>query len=146
MTHRRVVVDGVVRAAGGVVCRPGPDGTEVLVVHRPRRHDWSFPKGHLQPGENDQTAALREVEEETGHRCRPVRELGETRYLVDGRPKAVRYWLMHPDLGPDGSASDGCPDGDEVDETRWIPVIDALDLLTHALDRDLLSAAGLESS
>ena len=50
-------------AAGAVVVRKGP---EVLLVHRPKYDDWSFPKGKLDPGEHATTAAVREVAEETG--------------------------------------------------------------------------------
>ena len=63
-------------AAGAVVCRRSDGGSEVLVVHRPKYDDWSFPKGKLDPGEHLLAATLREVEEETGlnvrlvHRCR----------------------------------------------------------------------------
>ena len=57
----------VVRAAGGVVWRRGPDGLEVLLIHRPRYGDWSFPKGKANDdAESDEDTALREVEEEVG--------------------------------------------------------------------------------
>ena len=58
-----------IRASGGVVLRDGPNGPEVLVVHRPRYDDWSLPKGKREPGETDEQCAVREVEEETGVRC-----------------------------------------------------------------------------
>ena len=69
-----------VKAAGGVVWRRGPGGIEVAVAHRPHRRDWSLPKGKLDPGETWQQAALREVEEEIGFRCRLGRELSQTEY------------------------------------------------------------------
>ena len=47
----------------------GP-GRTVLLVHRPKYDDWSFPKGKLDPGERAAAAAVREVEEETGLRVR----------------------------------------------------------------------------
>src|SRR4051812_49902900 len=59
-----------VKASGGVVWRRGERGVEVVVVHRPRYDDWSLPKGKLDPGEGWEQAALREVEEEVGLRCR----------------------------------------------------------------------------
>jgi 8-oxo-dGTP pyrophosphatase MutT (NUDIX family) len=47
-----------VRAAGGIVLRgDGPDRS-VALVHRPRYDDWSFPKGKLDDGEDEATAAL----------------------------------------------------------------------------------------
>jgi 8-oxo-dGTP pyrophosphatase MutT (NUDIX family) len=66
-----MAVNGVVRAAGGVVVRSRPDGAfEVAVVHRPAYDDWTLPKGKLQAGEREEHTALREVEEETGMRSR----------------------------------------------------------------------------
>jgi 8-oxo-dGTP pyrophosphatase MutT (NUDIX family) len=59
----------LIRAAGGVLIRPGGSGVEVLVVHRPKYDDWTFPKGKADRGESDEKCALREVEEETGLRC-----------------------------------------------------------------------------
>jgi len=48
-----------VRAAGGLVVRG--DG-KVLLVHRPKYDDWTFPKGKCDAGESDEACALREVE------------------------------------------------------------------------------------
>ena len=73
--------DAHVRAAGGVVVAARGDGVEeILIVHRPAYDDWSFPKGKCEPGESEEEAAVREVEEETGLRCRLERELATTRY------------------------------------------------------------------
>src|SRR5437660_9288690 len=85
-----------VRAAGGVVWRRDDNGVvEVVLVHRPQYDDWSLPKGKLDPGESDEEAALREVEEETGLRGRLETELSSTRYKDRyGRDKIVRYWSM----------------------------------------------------
>jgi 8-oxo-dGTP pyrophosphatase MutT (NUDIX family) len=124
-----------VRAAGGVVWRRGADGAvEVLVVHRPKYDDWSFPKGKLDPGETEEECALREVDEETGLRCELGEELPTTMYVDrKGRPKRVRYWAM--------TVSDGAfTPNDEVDEVRWLPPAEASRLLTYARDGEVLSA------
>ncbi len=77
-----------VRAAGGVVVRERGGHREVLVVHRPRYDDWTLPKGKAKAGETDEECALREVEEETGLRCRLERELGSVSYIdARGRPE-----------------------------------------------------------
>jgi 8-oxo-dGTP diphosphatase len=115
-----------VHAAGGVVLRDG----RLAVVHRPRYDDWSLPKGKLDPDESFEDAALREVEEETGLRCRLVRELPAVEYEVRGRPKLVRYWAME--------VSDETPfvPNEEVDEVRWLEPQEALALLTYDRDRE----------
>jgi 8-oxo-dGTP diphosphatase len=123
-----------IQAAGGVVVRGG----EVALVHRQRYDDWTLPKGKLEPGESSDEAALREVEEETGLRCRLVRELAPVRYRDNkDRPKVVRYWLMEVVSDP------GFPPNDEVDELRWVPSEQALELLTYDRDREVVSAAEL---
>ena len=119
-----------VDAAGGVVERDG----RVLLVHRPRYDDWTFPKGKLDPGESFEDAALREVEEETGVRCTLERELPSSTYEVNGRPKLVRYWLMAPD------AELGFAPNDETDDIRWVTPDEARALLTYDRDRDVLAA------
>jgi 8-oxo-dGTP diphosphatase len=115
-----------VQAAGGVVLRDG----RVAVVHRPKYDDWSLPKGKLDPGESFEDAALREVEEETGLRCRLVRELPAVEYEVRGRPKLVRYWAMEVE-----DETSFVP-GDEVDEVRWLEPAEALALLSYDRDRE----------
>jgi 8-oxo-dGTP pyrophosphatase MutT (NUDIX family) len=117
----------VIRAAGGIVMRDGA----VLLVHRPRYDDWSFPKGKLDAGESWEDAAVREVEEETGLRCPIGDEVGRTHYEVAGEPKEVRYYAMASDEEPHAQ--------NEVDEVRFVPVGEALELLTQGWDRDLLS-------
>jgi 8-oxo-dGTP diphosphatase len=121
-----------VHAAGGVVI--DRDG-QVVLVHRPRYDDWAFPKGKLDPGESFEDAALREVEEETGLRCRLVRELPSSEYHDNkGRSKVVRYWLMEVE------DEVGFVPNDEVDELRRLPLDDALALLTYDRDHDVLMA------
>jgi len=122
-----------IRAAGGVVF---DDAGRVAVVHRPRHGDWSLPKGKLDEGEGWEAAALREVQEECGLRCRLESELPTSDYRVGGRPKRVRWWRMSvvEDLG-------FAPADDEVDELRWLAPAEAEALLTYAGDRRLVRLA-----
>ena len=126
----------MVEAAGGVVWRLTRDGlVEVLLIHRPLQDDWSFPKGKLDPGEDHLTAAVREVEEETGLRCRTLDELPETRYVDrHGRPKRVRYWSMEVE------AELGFVPNDEVDDLCWLSRDDARERLSYVPDREVLDA------
>jgi 8-oxo-dGTP diphosphatase len=123
----------IVRAAGGLVWRRAADGpVEIVLVHRPAYDDWSFPKGKLLHGETEPNAALREVEEETGLRCRLTREVGITAYRDSrGRSKTVRYWEMGPVGGVLAPAN-------EIDDVRWVALGDAFGELTYARDRELL--------
>jgi 8-oxo-dGTP diphosphatase len=127
-------VKPLVRAAGGVVTRAGSvGGPEILLVHRPKYDDWSLPKGKLERGEREEDAARREVAEETGYECRLLEELGVRRYEDrHGRPKQVRYWHMQPITAEVFTPSD------EVDEIRWLPVDEAVTLLTYEGDRRLI--------
>lgn len=120
-----------VKAAGGLVRREG----RVAVAHRPRYDDWSFPKGKLDPGESWEQAALREVEEEIGLRCRLGDELPPVAYDVEKGRKVVRYWLMEPESGEFAA-------NEEVDEVRWLSPAEAEQLLSYEHDRALVREAG----
>jgi 8-oxo-dGTP pyrophosphatase MutT (NUDIX family) len=119
------------------VWRRGDDGQpRVIVVHRPRYDDWSLPKGKVHPGEDEADAAVREVEEETGLRCRLGPELPSSSYQDRfGRDKTVRYWAMTPV----DETSHFVPNA-EVDEVRWLTVDDAAALLSYDRDREILRA------
>lgn len=111
-------------------------GGDVLLVHRPRYDDWSFPKGKHEPGERDEACARREVEEETGFRPRIERDLGESAYLDQhGREKVVRYFVMTVAEGAFAA-------NDEVDEVRWLGLGEARSTLTYDRDRAVLDAFG----
>lgn len=122
-----------VLAAGGVVWRPGAAGeVEVLLVHRPRYDDWSFPKGKCDEGETFEQTAARELLEETGLEVAFGAELPEARYRDNkGRSKLVRYWAMTVVGG-------AFAPNDEVDEVCWLSVDAAAARLTYPHDAALL--------
>ena len=122
-----------VRAAGGVVVRD----ERVVVVHRPRYDDWSLPKGKLDKGESFEDAALREIEEETGLRCRLGPELEPATYADNkGRSKIVRWYRM--ELAEAGAEPPPFEPNEEVDELRWLPPAAAAELVDYEHDRLLL--------
>ena len=124
----------IIRAAGGVLVDPDRKG-RFLVVHRPHRNDWSFPKGKLAGRESSDECAYREVLEETGFRCELVEELTPVHYVTPARNlKVVRYWLMRP-VGGTFTIND------EVDAHTWLKRDQALALLTHAHDHTVVVEA-----
>jgi 8-oxo-dGTP diphosphatase len=126
-------------AAGGVVWRKRTRSSraeprvDLLLIHRQRYDDWSFPKGKSDPGETLQTTATREIAEETGARVRLGHPLGEFTYPVSDGLKSVTYWAARLV----GEQQPFEPNK-EVDEIRWVGVHEARKLLTYQHDVDLL--------
>ena len=128
-----------IEASGGLIVRSTPEGLRLLVVHRPRYDDWTFPKGKHEQGEDSLEAALREVSEETGQRPHPVSMVGETTYPVDGSPKLVTWYGMRvSEPGP-------FVPNEEVDEIRWLDPDGVLALLTYDHDREMLGQVDLDA-
>ena len=118
-------------AAGAVVARKG----RVLLVHRPKYDDWSFPKGKQDPGEHVVATAVREVEEETGVRAVLGRPLQSLAYPVPSGRKVVHYWCARVD--GDADVSSYSPNR-EIDAVDWVPVDKAARRLSYDHDRELL--------
>ena len=114
------------------------------MVHRPRYHDWSWPKGKTENGESLVSAAVREVEEETGQVVTLGAPLTTQRYrLGGGQTKEVHYWVGTP--VPTGHASERLrapvarAPRTEIDQTAWTSPERAADMLTRRGDRRLLA-------
>jgi 8-oxo-(d)GTP phosphatase len=125
----------LIKAAGAVAWRPGPDGQpQILLVHRKKYDDWSLPKGKIEPGEPLAVTAVREVYEEGGTWLALGRRLGSVRYNVGGRPKRVHYWAARV-TGIDERA---VPNG-EVDQVEWLPVPRAIEQVSYPRDHGVLN-------
>ena len=123
-------------AAGGVVGRGG----KILLVQVENLKGeivWTFPKGHLEKGETRLAAALREVEEETGWKCRSLGLLSNVTYYFQRKKKLVfkrvRWYRMEP------VRKTGKPDAGEILKTQWIDARKAADLLTYPSDARVLA-------
>jgi 8-oxo-dGTP diphosphatase len=126
----------VIKAAGGILQRSTPRGDEVMVVYRKRHQDWTLPRGKVKDGESFQEAAMREVQEETGCSCRIGNYLGTISYSDNGVPKVVLFWKML--LIEDK----GTKNNEEIGEALWLQVPGAIERLTHAQEKALLSRVG----
>lgn len=129
--------DEVVAAGGIVIDATSAAAPLVLLVHRPKYDDWSFPKGKAEPDETIEEVALREVREETGLTCRIIRPLQAVRYGYDNRKgenrqKVVHYFLM-------GRTSGALAVNNyEIDDARWFEFDEARGALDYEHDRELL--------
>lgn len=122
--------------AGGAVCwRETSAGLEVLLVHRPKYNDWSWPKGKVEKGETLPECAVREVEEETGLKIHLGLPLPAARYTVGKNlQKHVAYWAAEVT----GEAKLKASDPKEIDDIGWFSVERARQLLTLFADREQL--------
>lgn len=121
-----------IRAAGGLIWRNSIQGREIAVIYRARYGDWTLPKGKLNPGEDWQEAAIREVKEETGCSVKVEEFAGEVRYEMKGVPKVVRFWNMTPEGECQFRPSE------EVEKVVWLSAQEALEKLDYAAERELL--------
>lgn len=128
-------------AGGGVVWRPAGPSAEVVVVHRPRKDDWSLPKGGAALGEDAAEAALREVGEETGLHCALGPEVGSVSYRDRrGREKIVHLWAMTAVAGQPAPPPPDAEGRVEVDAVRWVPLAEARELVSRRRDREVLAS------
>ena len=105
----------VITAAGGIVFGVVGGERRVLVIHRPRYDDWSFPKGKHDDGESDEAAALREIWEETNVSGRIVSRLADVVYMTQNdNPKRVSYFGVRAIHTPTFTPNS------EVDRVEWL--------------------------
>ena len=129
-------------SAGGVVYRREGDEVEVaLAARRTRQGDlvWGLPKGEIEKGETADTAAIREVREETGLEAVIEDGLGDIRYFYvwegDRVRKTVHFFLMRA-TGGDVSAHDH-----EMEDVRWFPLAEGLELAAYRGEHEVLVRA-----
>ncbi|GAA1412981.1 ADP-ribose pyrophosphatase [Glutamicibacter uratoxydans] len=116
-------------AAGAIPWRLVDGSLQVLLIHRPKYNDWSWPKGKLDEGESIAECAVREVDEEIGLQITLGLPLAATTYSVRQRTKVVYYWAAK--VAPGTAIS---PDGGECDAVQWVAAKQAAQFLTNPAD------------
>lgn len=119
--------------AGGLVVRETARELEMLIVRPSDGSDaWVLPKGHIEPGERPEEAAVREVREEAGVQARVHRFLGSADFAAKGEDVRAAYYLMFWENAVTPS---------EERDSRWVPLTEAGAKLTHANARQLAERA-----
>ncbi|ABM81248.1 NUDIX hydrolase [Hyperthermus butylicus] len=120
---------GLVLGVGAIVVRRGSAGLEVLLVRRkydPFRGYWSFPGGHVEPGEPLLEAAARELLEETGIRARPLGVIHIHELVAEG-PDGRRHHYVIIDVVFEYEGGEPRASSD-AEDAAFVPLVEALKL------------------
>lgn len=123
------------KSCGAVVYRYNNDVLEVLLIRHRFGGHWSFPKGHVEEGENEFQTALREVKEETNLSIRLREGFRESvEYFPKPYIKKQVVYFLGLSLGDTAKRQE-----EEISELRWVPIDDAERMVSFANDKNLIS-------
>jgi 8-oxo-dGTP pyrophosphatase MutT (NUDIX family) len=137
-------------SAGGVLVRR-LGGRWVMAAIRPAGKEpglWALPKGRIEDGDSGEATALREIAEETGAHGRSLGKLGDVKYVYTWPPrspdaerifKVVSFFLVRYERGQIGAVPTEF--AHEIEEARWLPLPDAVDLLAYKGEREMAREA-----
>lgn len=128
-------------SSGGVTFRESENGVDIALVLVRGKKTWCLPKGLIDKGEDEQTAALREVREEAGIHGEIIDKIGHFSYWFKLRDdsarvhKTVHFFLLK-------YLSGSTDDHDhEVDEAGWYPVDEAINRLAFKSEKEIAQKA-----
>lgn len=139
-----------VRSSGGLVTTVIDGRPKLLLIKNSFDKRWGIPKGHIDPGESSEQAAVREVREETGVRAKIIERLGQNVYYFRGLrgpekgrtiKKSVDVYLLRLEGSAELDPEQFDPVDQLVDEVRWFDADQAPGAIEHANLRPLVAAA-----
>ncbi len=124
-------------SCGAVVFRIDNNEKKFLLIRNKRSAHWGFPKGHIEPGENNEQTAMREVLEETGIKIRILPGFKKSsEYTIQGRiEKSVVIFLAETD------DAEYTLQVEEIEECGWFTYDDAIKTLNYDNDKRILEQA-----
>jgi 8-oxo-dGTP pyrophosphatase MutT (NUDIX family) len=132
-------------SAGGLVVDAIDGVAQAAIIARRNRGgklEWCLPKGHLEQGETEADAAVREIQEETGIRGTVVKHLGTIDYWFLGEDHRVHKVVHHYLLSAEGGVltAENDPDA-EAEEAAWVPLSELRERLAYPNERRLVQVA-----
>jgi 8-oxo-dGTP pyrophosphatase MutT (NUDIX family) len=130
-------------SAGGVAFRRRDSGVEVAVVSVVPSRRWQLPKGIIDAGESEETAALREVREEAGIECEIVEKIEtvEYWYVATARGERVRYHKFVHFFLLKYVSGDVADHDREIAEARWVSAEEAVEMLAFKSEKEVVKKA-----
>lgn len=125
-------------SSGGIVYRKKGNETEVVLIVRGEGKIFCLPKGKIEKPETPQETALREVNEETGLKGRIEKEIGKINYWFQSKEekarifKTVYFYLIKYESG------ETTHHDFEVEEVKWLPVDEALKIMSYPSERKMM--------
>lgn len=129
----RLVIESPTHAGGVVIRGRGPELRVLLVTARRQPNQWVFPKGHIEPGETVEQAALREVLEEAGVEATVSRPIGTLEFRNARGVVRAQFFLMR-------FVAEGFPGEDR--RRGWFTIDEARHALSYEDARMLVAQAG----
>lgn len=125
------------KSCGAIVYRKHCGNTEILLIKHVNSGHWSFPKGHVEAGEDETDTALREVREETGLDIMIDPSFRETVTYFPRKDtqKVVVYFIGK------AKSYELIPQEEEIAEIRWVDIGHAMQLLTYENDKTIVNRA-----
>ena len=125
------------KSCGALVFRKNEGSYDLVLLRHKFGGHWSFPKGHVEQGENEFQTAMREVKEETGIAIRIMDGFRESveYFPKPGVKKQVVYFLAK------ALEENLVRQEEEISEVRWVPIEIASDMVIFSNDKRLIRLA-----